>query len=100
MTKRRTRREGSFAELAESVERLREAQRAVGMPDELVDEMLRDAEDGAALGLGEVPPAYPAKYKLDARARVELMAALSTLATAVRERVRETEVRTSAKRAA
>ena len=56
------------------------------MPDELVDEMLREAVDGAALGLGEVPPAYPAKYRLDVKARVELMAALTTLATAVLER--------------
>jgi hypothetical protein len=87
MTKKKKAKRESFAELAGAMEQLRSLQREFGMSDGLVDEMLREAEDGFALGLGAVPPAYPARFGLSPQSRVALMSALSSLACVSRDRV-------------
>ena len=87
MTKKRETKKGGFAELQESLGKLEALKRRFGMSDELVGGMLRDAEDGVALGLGAVPPALPVKLAVDARSRVELMSVLFTIAAAMHDRV-------------
>ena len=81
----------TVAELVAAVEKLRE----FGLPDDALERCVRDAEDGLEVGLGDVPPAVPAKCRLGAVARAELMRSLSTLVRVIRERSDASRARAS-----
>ena len=98
MTKKKNR--AGFAELASSVEALRETQQRYGFSDDAMESMLKDSEDGLAQGLGAVPPMFPSKHALDNMARVALMNSLTKLATLMLRRADEATSRLDVHKAA